>query len=323
VCTGASGWKCDYSSVPDIELDMSGHLAVIETRCDGKDNNCNDVVDKDGFPTLGNTCAAGVGACQNSGTIICLSASAAGCSAVPSPGRAMDEQCNDIDDNCDGQRDERTPAIVTMCGGVPCKGFVDPMVDIGGGVFMYEFEASRPDSTLTSPGAVSRRACSKKDALAWASVTEAQAAAACAAIKDSMGASLRLCTSAEWQRGCEGAAGAPAAGQVQWAVTPLASPPPAGACNDERGPGAPWATGNSSTCFASWNTGAKIFDLSGNLAEWTSTQDTAEGTTYNEVRGGAYTTPVGGTSCEFDFVIFPPTFIDSNLGFRCCADHAP
>jgi len=308
VCMGAAGWKCDYSAVPDIELDAGGRLPVIETICDKKDNNCNGVVDKDGFPTLDNTCTAG-------------------CSVTASPSRAKDEECNDIDDNCDGQRDERTPAVVTMCGGVPCKGFVDPMVDIGSGVFMYEFEASRPDANGTSPGGVSRRACSKMGALPWASVTVAQAAAACNAVKDSAGAPMRLCAAAEWQRGCEGAAGAPPAGQSKWSVTPAASPPAANSCNDQRGPNAPWASGTSGggpqTCYASWNGGARIYDLSGNLAEWTSTEVTAQGNTYNDVRGGAYTTPVGGTSCEFDFVIFPPTFVDSNLGFRCCADHAP
>jgi hypothetical protein len=329
VCAGMSGWRCDYASVPSVQLDPSGRLAVIETLCDGKDNNCNGVVDKDGFPTLDKTCTAGQGACQNTGSIVCTSASAAGCSVVPAPERAKDEECNDIDDNCDGQRDERVPAIVTMCAGNtrPCKGYSDVMVPIGGGVFLYAYEASRADATDLSTGGVTRRACSKADALPWAGLTLAQAEAACNAVKDSTGASMRLCTSAEWQRGCEGVAGAPAPGTSKWSITPTVAPAPPDVCNDQRGPGSPWPTGTNGgggeLCYAAWNGADRVYDLSGNLAEWTSTQVFAQSTLYYEVRGGSFTTPVGGTTCEFNFVIFPPTFVDSNLGFRCCADHAP
>ena len=118
VCHGAAGWKCDYTAVPNVELDSAGNLAVLESKCDTKDNNCNGVVDLDGFPTLGNSCSAGQGACQNSGHIACVSATTAACNVVASPGNATDEACNGIDDNCDGQIDEtQVPAFVTMCAG--------------------------------------------------------------------------------------------------------------------------------------------------------------------------------------------------------------
>ncbi len=333
VCTGADGWKCDYSSVPDIDLDPAGRLSVLETQCDGKDNNCNGVVDLDGFPTRGNSCQAGQGICQNSGHIICTSLTTTGCDVVPSPGRATDELCNGLDDNCDGQRDERVPAFVTMCsdgaGGMrACKGYSDAMVPIGGGVFVYQYESSRPDATAISPGGQSHRACSKPNALPWADVSQTAAQNACAAVSDSNGSPMRLCSGSEWQTACEGVSGGVGAGGFKWSISPTSSPAPSGVCNDERGAGTPWATGSGPNiggeqCFSSWSGGARIYDLSGNLVEWTTTQTTVESVTYYEARGGSYTTPVDGTSCEYDFVIFPPTFVDSNLGFRCCADHAP
>jgi formylglycine-generating enzyme required for sulfatase activity len=45
---------------------------------------------------------------------------------------------------------------------------------------------------------------------------------------------------------------------------------------------------------------------------------------YNKLRGGNYatTSPVG-ESCEFDFDIEKAAFVNNDVGFRCCADHAP
>src|SRR5207248_2083603 len=69
--------------------------------------NCNGVVDKDGFATLTNACTAGVGTCQNSGTIVCKTTTTSGCSATADPTKASDEKCDGLDNNCDGQIDER------------------------------------------------------------------------------------------------------------------------------------------------------------------------------------------------------------------------
>jgi hypothetical protein len=45
--------------------------------------------------------------------------------------------------------------------------------------------------------------------------------------------------------------------------------------------------------------------------------------TYYKIRGGSFTSPSGGTTCEFDFDIVPPTFANSDVGFRCCFDQKP
>ena len=48
--------------------------------------------------------------------------------------------------------------------------------------------------------------------------------------------------------------------------------------------------------------------MSGNLFEWTSTTVVAGGVTYNKLRGGSFTSPKDGTTCEFDFDIARPAF---------------
>jgi formylglycine-generating enzyme required for sulfatase activity len=45
---------------------------------------------------------------------------------------------------------------------------------------------------------------------------------------------------------------------------------------------------------------------------------------YNKLRGGNYATnSPGGEVCEFDFDIEKAAFENNDVGFRCCADHAP
>jgi len=79
--------------------------AVTET-CNGADDDCDGTNDE-GWPTLGNACTVGTGACTRTGQLICDITNGAGpavCSVTP--GTAGTETCNAIDDDCDGTTDE-------------------------------------------------------------------------------------------------------------------------------------------------------------------------------------------------------------------------
>ena len=71
--------------------------------CDGIDNNCDGQIDE-GFST-GTVCSIGEGACYATGTISCSSDGLnTECSATE--GSSSAEQCDGIDNDCDGQIDE-------------------------------------------------------------------------------------------------------------------------------------------------------------------------------------------------------------------------
>ncbi|MGD8861920.1 MAG: SUMF1/EgtB/PvdO family nonheme iron enzyme [Myxococcales bacterium] len=313
---GRTTWFCDYPEGVEYDPVVPNGIAAQETRCDGVDGDCDGVVD-DPWPELGQLCDdGGVGACGDGGEIVCDpdddTRTTCDLSRPPDPlpgaGPDAPELCNGRDDNCDGIVDNSDP-------GDPDR-VIDDLVHIdrdGLDFWIYRHEASRPDATESEAGVSSARSCSNPDVLPWTFVSFDGAAAACAA------AGLRLCTAQEWQAACEGglARDFPYDGSYD-----------ADACNGAdhdavAGGGiddVAVPTGERTACESAEG----LFDLSGNVKEWT---DDVRGMSGGEdivvVRGGSFQSPAPGLTCQTDLSQATASTALPSLGFRCCSDDAP
>jgi hypothetical protein len=74
------------------------------------------------------------------------------------------------------------------------------------------------------------------------------------------------------------------------------------------------ASGALSACFADWAAAGKVFDMSGNVKEWTAQRSNA----VNPIRGGSYNNTAEGIACGFNFLTADDSFYFENVGFRCC-----
>ncbi|HJZ85143.1 MAG TPA: MopE-related protein [Polyangia bacterium] len=333
-CTaGASGgtpsWKCVYPAT--VQTTDADHTQIIgnETLCDGRDNDCDGCIDES-YPQVGlqpdpvgGTCSptapqscadSGRGACQGHGHYVCNSAQNGVTCLITSPGAAPSpEVCNGLDDDCDG--------IVDNAAGA--GRIVEPMVAITGGgvsgtVYVYAYEASRPDATATSAGTQTARACARANVLPWTNLTYPQAVAACGA------AGKRLCSETEWQRACQTSAGT----ACTWSFASSCTTSSTATCNtqeydtDPMTPGnqdSLLATGSLASCYANWGTGAHIFDLTGNAKEWAQARSAG----VNPLRGGSYNNILDGSTCSFNFTVADDSFQFPNVGFRCCSSSPP
>ncbi len=73
-------------------------------------------------------------------------------------------------------------------------------------------------------------------------------------------------------------------------------------------------TGILPSCRANWGGAADIYDLSGNVREWTERRTPGA----NPIRGGASNNTDTGISCSLAFTLASDTFFFPNVGFRCC-----
>ncbi len=191
------------------------------------------------------------------------------------------------------------------------------------------FEASlvdaatgEPVSPFHNPGLAATRAASIEGAVPQAYLDQLQAGDACA------NAGKRLCTDAEWLRACRG---------PDDFVYPYGAKLEPGVCNDHRdvhpaieyfGTSDAWIWSElGNACLdqlpdsldpAGANPGCVtaegLFDLMGNLHEWTA--DPA-----GTFRGGYFVdTVLNGPGCLYATTAHDVTHWDYSTGFRCCAD---
>jgi len=296
VCDGG-GWSCNYPAGVETNL---GFVVTTESLCDGIDGNCDGDIDE-WFVALGTVCEdAGIGPCKDFGLVVCDPNDAyltmCDLTAPPDPAMPQAEACDGLDNDCNGFVDDALPAsafdMVAIAG--------------GNGALVDRYEASRPDASSQVPGLLEAVACSKPMVLPWTGGGYAEAEAACAA----RGAGYRLCSLAELTLACRGG------GDTDYPYGDVYEPT---TCNgvDEGMPGAQ-ATGALASCVSAPEA---VFDLSGNVAEWTTSQTNVAASPNRifALSGGSYLSPEDGLACTIDLT---PRALETtllpNIGFRCC-----
>src|SRR5574338_156769 len=109
---GNGGGDSGSGSDADMGSDGGSDAGCIQTgaeECDGKDNDCNGLVDDGLLPGVGELCSNQTGECAG-GVLECTSG------ALKCTKGASAEVCDGKDNNCNGQTDEGDPGGGAKCG---------------------------------------------------------------------------------------------------------------------------------------------------------------------------------------------------------------
>jgi hypothetical protein len=358
-CTGATvacqggAFRCQFA--PGY-CDAGGRFpcAGVLDLCDERDNDCDGNRDED-VSGKGQVCysdegaAIPHGACQASALRICDPEDPSGtvCPARKNLTARQNETCDGKDNDCDGQVDEPRDAP-----GGDASYVVPAVVRVRTSPALYvtAYEMSRASGTATSPGTGNgywvegltpsgtpteeSQACSVAGRVPWFNVTPAEAAQSCGELGG------RLCTVSDWQTACwAGTSCEYGYGTSTSCQLPGSYPTGTPSCNvSERwGTSSPdlLSTGNGAlaACYANFGTGARVYDITGNVREivWDEVESAVgcipeapedTGCVFRAM-GGTYQSLEAAGRCDDTFVAVESGFKLYNAGFRCCFDSDP
>jgi hypothetical protein len=339
---GMSSTGCEYACV------FTGSEV-----CDGRDNDCNGMVD-DGLVPPSGICAD-KGACA--GTVAACGVGPQGCDQTVrwrcpyGSGAELDPcgnlivqetRCDDVDGDCDGVPDDAFPQKGQFCGGTQpgvCPGEFECNT-AGTGVVCTPARTPAPDDTTCDgvdddcDGALDENAVGLSVVVGNVSVDLYEASRPDATGTSAGSMDHRPCSlpgRLPWTNVSQTdaaalclAAGKRLCTEVEWQAAcqggmdrayPYGDEYEELACNGaDRPEDDLLATGSLSSCAVS---ASGPFDMSGNAKEWTSTVVGDDPVVYR-IRGGAYDSVAPGLTCEFAFVAAEADFAFGNLGFRCC-----
>ena len=126
-CRNSGTTSCNAGSV--VNSCQALFNSTADTNCNGYDEDCDGTADNNYVPT---STQCGFGPCQVTGNIICSNGAL---STVCNPDTSKitsDDNCNNIDDNCDGSIDNEFTASTTTCGKGVCASTGVTTCSIGG-----------------------------------------------------------------------------------------------------------------------------------------------------------------------------------------------